>query len=131
MSKLNDLVGTATGAVEQQGAQSDDIKNTAPKAPSKEVDALTVRERELALKLQEAELKLKESELKLRTAQLQDAEETLADRELKRETKRLRFLTNGQSLNQTAEIEKKAQKRCNHKKGGNGLPGLVGGQGHD
>ena len=77
------------------------------------------------------EIKLKEADLRLRGAQLQDVEETLAERELKRETKRQRSVTNGQTLRQISTIDQAVQKRCNHRKGGNGLPGLLAGQGHD
>lgn len=109
-------------------AQGGQTTGVATKSSS---DALAIKERELAMREKELENKLKEADLKLRAAQLQDVEETLAERELKRETKRQRSVTNGQTLKQTSAIDQAVQKRCNHRKGGNGLPGLLAGQGHD
>lgn len=77
------------------------------------------------------ELELKKLERREKEANLQDLEERLAERELKRETKRQRSITNGETLKQLARGDEAAQKRCNHKKGGNGANGVIGGQGDD
>ena len=114
MSNLNDIAGV-TG---QQTATEQK-----PKVKT-ELDALTIKDKE-------ADLKLKEAELRLKLAQLQDVEESLAERQLKRDNKTQRSRTNGETLKALDSSTKQVQKRCNHKKGGNGIPGLVGGQGHD
>ena len=64
-------------------------------------------------------------------ANLQDLQERLAERELKRETKRQRSRTNGETLKQLALNDTAAQRRCNHRKGGNGAEGVIGGKGDD
>lgn len=86
-----------------------------------------------ALQLETARLELeaKQLEIKERKAHIVDLEEQLANRELQRELKRQRSLTNGATLSQLAAIDRSAQSRCNHKKGGNGAQGVVGGQGDD
>ena len=83
--------------------------------------------------LTDAELDTKRKKLEIRRleADAQDIEERLAEREMKRETKRQRGVTNGQTLRQIAAGEKAAQERCNHKKGGAGAEGFVTGQGDD
>lgn len=85
----------------------------------------------LQLETARLEYEAKQLEIKERKAHLQDLEEQLANRELQRETKRQRSITNGATLNQLAAIDKAQQSRCNHKKGGNGAQGVVGGQGDD
>ena len=75
--------------------------------------------------------KMQDLEMRKAEAELQDLEERLAEREMKRETKRQRSVINGNTLRQIAQNEKAAQERCNHKKGGNGADGIVGGQGDD
>lgn len=77
------------------------------------------------------EQKMKELEMRKAEAELQDLEERLAERELKRENKRQRSVTNGATLRQISANDKIAQDRCNHKKGGNGAEGIIGGQGDD
>jgi hypothetical protein len=92
--------------------------------PNSEVESLEVE----AKRLQNEILKL---EVKEKLANLQDLEERLAERELKRETRRQVSKTNGATiaaLNREATMK---EARCNHKKGGNGLAGLKGGKGTD
>lgn len=72
------------------------------------------------------ELQIKEAELRL-----QDLEETIAERQMKREIKRDRSKGYGQVLKQNDAQLKAAQDRCNHRKGGNGAEGVIGGQGDD
>ncbi len=85
------------------------------------------------LKMTDAEYDSKVKELNLRKleAENQDLEERLAEREMKRETKRQRSTNNGTVLRQIAASEKAAQDHCNHKKGGSGAEGFIGGQGDD
>jgi len=118
MANLTDIAG----GVPVQAAEG------TPKAKenkaSKEIEALELES--ARLKLQTQQLELRE-----RQANVQDLEERLAEREMKRDNKRQRSITNGQTLKALAAIDKSVQTRCNHKKGGNGAQGVVGGKGDD
>lgn len=81
--------------------------------------------------LKQLEIDAKKLELLEKQANLQDLQERLGERELKRNDRSQRMIINGQTLTQTRTTEEAAQKRCNHKKGGNGAQGFVGGQGDD
>ena len=81
--------------------------------------------------IKQLELEAKRLEVKFSAARLVDMEEQLADRELKRETIRQRSRTNGKTLKQTADSDRQSQSRCNHRKGGQGVAGIVGGHGDD
>lgn len=113
MSNLQDIAGNA-------GTELAPVKQT----PKKEIEALELE----AKKLEVETLKLQKLE---REANLQDLQERLAERELKRELKMQRSKTNGDTIKQLQRGDEVAQKRCNHKKGGNGANGVVGGQGDD
>lgn len=106
---------------------SKDVKDIieASKNEVGETNELAVKKAELL----DLELQLKRLEAKEKAASLQDIEERLAERELKRETKRQRSLTNGETLKQLKQNDESAQKRCNHRKGGNGPYGVIGGKG--
>jgi hypothetical protein len=101
-------------------------KGTAPKKdkeiPGTEIEALKAE----TLKL---DLEAKKLELLERQANLQDLQERLAERELGREVRRQRNKTNGATLTALAAADKMAQKRCTHKKGGDGAAAVIGGQG--
>lgn len=109
MSKLNDIAGES---------------NPLPKKENTELEQLALDN----AKLEKQRLEL---ELLEKRANLQDLEERLAERELKRETKRQRSITNGATLTSLDNNDRAAQRRCNHRKGGNGAHGVVGGQGDD
>lgn len=79
-----------------------------------------------SLELAAARLSVMEKE-----ANLQDVRERLAEREMLRENRRMKHYTNGQTLRQTNAADLAKEKRCNHRKGGQGMAGLVGGQGDD
>jgi hypothetical protein len=114
MSNLKDIAAQGSGNV---------ITDTALKPKvSTEVEALLLRDQQLSIQL-------KEMELKEKTANLQDLQERLDERELRRENKRQRSLTNGATLRANKSAEVAVQNRCNHKKGGNGAAGVVGGRG--
>jgi len=81
--------------------------------------------------MQEMEFELKQLEIQAKRAELEDTKERLAEREMKRETKRQRGATNGLTLKQMKDTDARIQRRCNHKKGGNGLEALANGQGDD
>lgn len=110
MSELKDIAGGGAVAPQKE------------KKPGTEVEALKVE----ALQL---ELEAKRLELLERQANLQDLQERLAERELQREVKRQRNKTNGATLKALDEADKQAQRRCTHKKGGDGAAAIVGGQG--
>jgi hypothetical protein len=86
---------------------------------------------EMDAELKRLELETAKLVLLERTANLQDVQERLAEREMIRDTKRQRSITNGQTLRQIAAADLAKERRCNHRKGGNGANGVLGGQGDD
>ena len=108
---------------------SEEIKQTpaaAPeaKAPSKSAKLTAMEEELKALELEAARLSVLEKK-----ANLEDLEERLNERKLKREAVRQTSVTNGATLKSLADDDRKVQARCNHRKGGNGAAGVIGGQG--
>lgn len=118
MTKLTDLAGDS-------GLAAHVVKKEI--TPLKELTELEQITLENA-KLEQQRLRL---ELQEKAANVQDLQERLAERELRRETKRQRSMTNGATIKALASNDAAAQKRCNHRKGGNGVHGVVGGQGDD
>ena len=110
MSELKDIVPQKKGGEKEK------------EIPSTEVEALKAESLHL-------EIEAKKLELLERKANLQDLEERLAERELQREVRRQRNKTNGATLRALQEADNAAQKRCTHKKGGDGAAAVVGGQG--
>lgn len=104
---------------------SEEVKKQEEKKEIKQTAA------EMELELKKLEVEAKKLELLEREANLQDVRERLAERELKRDTKRMTSYTNGATLKQLAANDKAAQTRCNHRKGGNGADGIISGQGDD
>lgn len=96
-----------------------------------ELKALQAESIKLENEIKRAELKAKLTEIKEREANVQDIEERLAERQLRRDNVKQNSVTNGATLKQTNDNEKKTQKRCNHRKGGNGAEAVVIGKGHD
>lgn len=86
---------------------------------------------EMDVELKELELQAARLQILERTANLQDVQERLAEREMARETKRMRHYTNGRTLMQSNAADKQRQEMCNHHKGGQGLNAMIGGQGDD
>lgn len=70
-------------------------------------------------------------DLQLKRLHVEELREQIADRELKRETIRMRARTNGATINQLTRELNAVQARCNHHKGGEGAHGVIGGQGTD
>jgi hypothetical protein len=109
------------------------IKDQMPVAPKAEaqkaIKDMTVSEvnAELAAK----ELELKRLELLEREANLEDLRERLAERKLKRKSQGDVFRGHGQNLKQDAVNRISKQTICNHRKGGDGANGVIGGQGDD
>lgn len=85
----------------------------------------------LELEIKRKELEKVNLELEEKKANLQDLRERLDERAIKRHDKRQTSITNGVTLQQTAQNDKMVQTRCNHRKGGLGRDGVVGGQGND
>lgn len=79
--------------------------------------------------LKQIELESARLELALKQANLVDMQERLQERELKRANIRQEAYTKGSTLAALAEGKTKNQRRCNHKKGGQGANGVVGGKG--
>lgn len=100
-----------------------------PEQARREVKKLSVSETEAEIR--QLELEAKRLEVLEKKANLEDIQERLQERQLKRENLRQKSLINGQSLKQTAEMDRQAQKRCNHHKGGDGAAGVIGGRGND
>lgn len=106
-----------------QGAQPVQAEVTkAPKASASKVEAMQAEL--IALELEAKRLEIAEKNLNL-----EDLQSRIDDRKLKRETVRQVSITNGLSLKAIKDDELKAQNRCNHHKGGNGVAGIIGGQG--
>lgn len=85
----------------------------------------------IELELKKAELEEKRLGIELSKANLVDSQERLDERKLKRDTQFQRSRTNGETLKLTNAAIKSNQKRCNHKKGGNGQQDYVAGRGDD
>lgn len=118
MTKITDLAGATQSQFVQQDANQETVK------PKTEIQALELETKRL-------ELQAKQLEILERQSNLQDVQERLAERELAREQKRQKSLSNGQILTQNAAAESAHQRKCNHRKGGNGITGVVGGEGAD
>jgi len=92
---------------------------------------MTEENQQEQLSPEEFEKKRQRLELRRLEADTQDIEERLAEREMKRETKRQRSINNGQTLRQIEASTKAVQEHCNHKKGGSGAQGFIAGEGDD
>lgn len=82
---------------------------------------------EMEAEIKALELEAKRLEVQEKKANLQDLKERLDERELKRETKRQRSITNGATLKSLAANDEATQARCSHRKGGNGVEALTKG----
>ena len=80
---------------------------------------------------EEMEAEFKSLELQAKRLELEDLQERVDERKLKRDLKSSRVRSNGQILENNLAQRRTVQANCNHKKGGNGLEGFVGGQGDD
>jgi hypothetical protein len=96
-----------------------------------EAEELTIENQRLELEIKRKELATKNLEILEKEANLQDIQERLAERQGKRQDKSEKAKSNGLTLAQNRAALKAVQDRCNHKKGGNGENGIVGGQGDD
>lgn len=111
----------------QEGAPKQTYKeavNSAAQAAIEDPTITAAKAELLALEIEEKKLALR-----VQKANLEDMEQRLAERELKREAVRQEAYTKGATLGALSLNKGKHQKRCNHKKGGNGANGIVGGKG--
>lgn len=104
------------------------VENKTEKLSIKELEAEKLR---MELETKRLELEAKQLEVLERKANLQDAQERIEQRQLKREDAMLKRITNGQTLKQLAATDASYQGRCNHRKGGDGAAGVIGGKGQD
>src|SRR5438046_2206938 len=86
---------------------------------------------EMEAEIKASELALKKLEILEKQANLQDIQERLAERQMVRTNKDQRSRGNGLTLRQNEQKYTSMQANCNHKKGGNGVEGIVNGQGDD
>lgn len=86
---------------------------------------------EITKELAAKELELKRLELLEREANLQDLQERLAERQLKRKSRDGVFRGHGAQFKQDKINRLSKQEICNHRKGGDGANGVIGGQGDD
>lgn len=109
----------------QKPETAEGVDNQAPAKPAKnKIAAMEEEEEAKALELERLRLEVAEKK-----ANLEDIQERLAERQNRRELVRQTSITNGTTLKALAEQDKAVQKRCNHRKGGNGAAGVIGGQG--
>ena len=110
---------------------SNTTKTLAPKIVERTspVDVLTKElfDAEMArLQLEAAQL-----ELSFKKLQYSDLQDQVDDRAAKRTDKTQKARINGATIEALARSRALVQGRCNHRKGGNGAQGVVGGQGDD
>lgn len=118
-------VETSTTPDQQAPAASQSDSGTQKGTAQKQKQTPVEVEAELkALELESRRLAVQEQKLNL-----EDIQQRLDERQLKRETIRSTSITNGATLKQISANDVANQKRCNHKKGGNGVNGIIGGQG--
>lgn len=111
--------------------QLESIAKTLPTEIPTPVPAPKALLSDLEVELKAIELESAKLKLELDKANLIDMKERLAERELKRESIRQEAHTKGATIKATKDGEARQQAHCNHKKGGNGAQGVVGGQGDD
>jgi hypothetical protein len=126
MSNLNDIAGGSNGSEAQIVTKPLKVKES---SAQDELVKLQLEAARLDVETKRLAIENSELELKEKTFNIQDLKERLEERELKRESRKQRSLTNGATLRQIDRTELAAQKRCNHRKGGMGAAGVVAGQG--
>jgi hypothetical protein len=112
LSNLNDIVKPTAEGTPRAKEKNEEIVN-------------------LQLETERLKLRAQQLEIQEREANLQDIQERLDERNIRRQNIRQTSVTNGLTLKQNADIDARAQKRCNHRKGGNGVAAVLGGQGDD
>jgi hypothetical protein len=124
---------TQTLAAPKQQQQEKAKANVEPKfqAEPSELEKLQI---EIA-KAQLEALKLQQEEaiasLQEKRLNMQDIQDRLNDRKLKTADHGQKAYANGAALADANRVQKGRETKCNHRKGGNGQAGYVGGQGDD
>lgn len=128
---MSDIISNIPQAAQAKQPKADETSTLSAEllAVKLESDKIELETKKLLLETAKFELENQQLTLRTKRAEAQDIEERLAERELKRETNRQKALTNGQTLKQIADGDKAHQKKCNHRKGGNGAAGVVQGKG--
>lgn len=96
-----------------------------------EIARLQLLEQEAIIEDLKARAEARALEIKERQANLVDLQERLDERMLKRQSRETVFRGHGQNLKQDAANRESKQSICNHRKGGDGAQGVIGGQGDD
>jgi hypothetical protein len=96
-----------------------------------EIARLKLIEQEAVITDLKARAEARELEIQERKANLTDLKERLDERQLKRQSRDQVFRGHGQNLKQDAINRAAKQEACNHRKGGDGAAGVIGGQGDD
>jgi len=96
-----------------------------------EIARLKLLEAEAMIEDLKKRAELRDLELRERTLNLTDLQERLDDRQLKKRSREATFRGHGQNLRQDAVNRNIRQDICNHRKGGDGAQGVIGGQGDD
>ncbi|MGH7747847.1 MAG: hypothetical protein ACREQ5_24270 [Candidatus Dormibacteria bacterium] len=114
----------------------DETKDVPGKSQSEEPAKQSISDMEAEIKAAELELKrlaLKNAQLAAEKAEaeIQDLREQLDERKLKRQAKGDRARGQGANLKQDRLKKNASQNSCNHRKGGDGAAGVVGGKGTD
>ena len=122
MSEVN---GTAVPEQTQEGTPAA-IKVGRVTSAKPAEDVADVAHKEQMRKL---ELEAKILEIMEKKVNIEDAQERIAERQLRRDAVRQKAYANGATLKDTAYRQGQVQKRCNHRKGGDGAAGITLGQG--
>jgi len=132
MSEVENLLsGAPAAAAAPAAAKAKAPEKTKAELLTEETAAIALENAKMDRELKLLELEEKRLTVEAAKANLQDTRERLDERQLKRGVLASRSKTNGATISALAANAKKVQNRCNHKKGGNGIPGYVGGQGND
>jgi hypothetical protein len=132
MSEVENLLsGAPAAAAPAAAAKAKAPEKTKAELLAEETAAIALENAKMDRELKLLELEEKRLTVEAAKANLQDTRERLDERQLKRGVLASRSKTNGATISALAANAKKVQNRCNHKKGGNGIPGYVGGQGND
>jgi hypothetical protein len=132
MSEVENLLSGAPAATAPAAAAKAKVpEKTKAELLAEETAAIALENAKMDREFKLLELEEKRLTVEAAKANLQDTRERLDERQLKRGVLASRSKTNGATISALAANAKKVQNRCNHKKGGNGIPGYVGGQGND
>lgn len=96
-----------------------------------EIAKLQLLEQQAIIEDLKARAEARELELQERRANLVDLKERLDERQLKRQSRETVFRGHGQNLLQDKRNRDVKHETCNHRKGGDGAAGVIGGQGDD